>query len=137
MCQVMMTVFYYLVPLHLHLTRFMPHTRLNYLPPKSRLITSSADNPKKTKCQLTIHISKIEYTASNQPGTVPKLIRSKEQILQAYSEVFDRIGCFPGPPYHKHVNPSITPKQTPCRLMPVISKSHSSKKLTRYCKLVY
>ena len=52
---------------------------------------------------------------SNQPHTVPKLIKSKEQILQGYPDVFDGIGYFPGPPYHIHVNPSITPKQTPCQ----------------------
>ena len=28
---------------------------------------------------------------------IPKLVTSKEQILAAYSDVFDGIGCFPGP----------------------------------------
>ena len=87
-----------------------PHTRLDYLLPRASLITSSSDHPKKTKCQLVIHVSRSESVVSNQPGTVPKLITSKEQILQAYPEVFDGIGCFPGPPYHIHVDPSITPK---------------------------
>ena len=36
-----------------------------------------------------------------------------------YPEVFDGIGCFPGPPYHIHVDPSITPKQTHCQPVPV------------------
>ena len=50
---------------------------------------------------------------------MPKPITSKEQILQAYPDEFDGIGCFPGPPYYILVNPSITPKQTPCRPIPV------------------
>ena len=52
-------------------------------------------------------------------GYNTKLITSKEQILQAYPNVFGGIGCFPGPPYHIHVDPSITPKQTPCQPKPV------------------
>ena len=55
----------------------------------------------------------------NQPGIVPKLNTSKQQILQAYSDVFDGIGCFPGPPYHIQVDPSVTPKQIPCQPVPV------------------
>ena len=43
------------------------------------------------------------------------LVTSKEQILQSYLDVFEGIGCFQGPPYHIQLDPSITPKQTPCR----------------------
>ena len=42
-------------------------------------------------------------TVSNKRGIVPKLIASKEQILQSYPDVFDGIGCFPGPPYNIQV----------------------------------
>ena len=80
-----------------------PCTRLNYLPPRTSLITSSADHPKKTKAQVNIHVSRKESevsTVSNIKGIVPKLTTNKEQILTAYSDVFDGIGCFPGPPYH-------------------------------------
>ena len=35
-----------------------PHTRLDYLPPRASLITSSADHPKKTKSQISVHVSK-------------------------------------------------------------------------------
>ena len=37
-----------------------PHTRLDYLPPRASLITSSADHQKKTKSQVNIHVSKKE-----------------------------------------------------------------------------
>ena len=29
--------------------------------------------------------------------------------------MFEGIGKFPGPPYHIHIDPNVTPKQTPCR----------------------
>ena len=43
----------------------LPYTRLDYLPPRASLITSSADHPKKTKSQVNIYISKKESTVSN------------------------------------------------------------------------
>ena len=33
-------------------------TRLDYLPPRTSLITSSVDHPKKTKCQVTVNSSR-------------------------------------------------------------------------------
>ena len=94
-----------------------PHTRLDYLLPRASLIISSADHPKKTKPQISVHISKKESEVStvfNCKGMVSKPITSKEQILVNYSGVFDGIGCFPGTPCHIQVDPSDTPKQTPC-----------------------
>ena len=46
-------------------------------------------------------------------------MKSKEQIQEQYPELFKGIGRFPGEPYNIHPNPSITPKQTPCRPIPV------------------
>ena len=93
-----------------------PHTRLDYLPPRASLITSNADHPKKPKFQVNVHVSRKEsevISVSNLEGMVPKLITSKDQILAVYSDVIDDIGCFPDPPYHIQVDPSVTPKQTP------------------------
>ena len=58
---------------------------------------------------------------------VSKLIKSKEQILANYSGVFDGIGCFPGTPYHMQVDPSVTPKQTPCQPIPMHLKESFKK----------
>ena len=94
-----------------------PHTRLDYLPSRASLITSSADHQKKIKSQLNVHVSRKESEVSivsNQKGMVSKLVTNKDQILGAYSDVFDVIGCSPGLPYHFQVDPSVTPKQTPC-----------------------
>ena len=61
-----------------------PCTKLDYLSPRANLITSSANHLKKTKCQLSLHVSKTECTMPNWSNTVPKLITSKEQIPQAF-----------------------------------------------------
>ena len=72
-----------------------PCTRLDYLLLRANLITSSADHPKKTKSQVNMHVSKSTVsTVTNQKGILPKLITSKEQILQAYPDVFVGKGCF-------------------------------------------
>ena len=55
----------------------------------------------------------------NCKGIVPKLITSKNQIPKAYSDVFNGIGCIPGPPYHIHIDPSVTSMHTPCQPVPV------------------
>ena len=106
----------------LALCLIQPCTRLDYLPPRAGLITSSADHPKKTRSQVNVHGSKQKSTVStvsNQQGMVSKFITSKDQILHTYSDVFDGIGCFSGPPYHIQVDPSVTPKQIPCWPVPV------------------
>ena len=70
-----------------------PRSRLDYLPPRANLITSSADHPKKTKAVL--HIQKQEVStqtikqevAAQTPAAkrqVFKLIISKEMILHEY-----------------------------------------------------
>ena len=86
-------------------------TKFDYLPPRASLITGSADHPKKTKCHLVVHESRSESAVSI---SLPKLITSKEQILQVYLKVCIGIRCFPGLQYHIHVDSSIAPKQTPC-----------------------
>ena len=48
-------------------------------------------------------------TVPDAEQLVPKLVTSKEQILQRYPDVFEGIGCFPGPPYHMHLDQGITP----------------------------
>ena len=81
-----------------------PHMRLDYLPPRVSLITSSLDHPKKTK-RMSIHSSRKEVSAQStqqavtvpdQEDIVPKLVTSKEQILQSYPDVFEGVICFPG-----------------------------------------
>ena len=57
------------------------HTRLDYLPPRASLITSSAGHLKMTKSPVSVHVPRKESevsTVSNCKSMVPKLITSKE-----------------------------------------------------------
>ena len=55
-----------------------PRTRLDYLPPRASLITSSVDHPKKTRCQVAIQSSTTDSAVSLQKNVVPKLVTSKK-----------------------------------------------------------
>ena len=91
-----------------------PHTRLDYLPPRASLLTSSVDHPKKTKSKINVHVSKKESGESNHKAMVSMLITSKEQIPGNYYDVFDGIGCFSVSSCHIQVDPGVTPKPTLC-----------------------
>ena len=89
-------------------------SRLEYLPPRTSLITSSVDHPKKTKpVKVSVHISKQKVSTQSQTQEaaaqasvttiakkqdVNKLIRSKEQIMTYYSVMFEGIVKFYGLP---------------------------------------
>ena len=105
-----------------------PRTRLDYLPPRASLLPSSANHPKKTKSTLCVQKQEVstqrpthEVAAQmpRQKYAAPKLVKGKEQILQEYPDLFEGTVSFLGPPYHIQINPSVTPKQTPCCLIPV------------------
>ena len=105
-----------------------PRTRLDFLPPRASLITSSADHPKKTKSILCVQKQQVSAQTTKQEVAaqipkckyaVTKLVTSKDQILHEYPDVFEGIGSFPGPPYHIQIDPSVTPKQTPCHPIPI------------------
>ena len=107
--------------------------RLDYLPPRASLITSNTDHPiKKTQVQIQkqeiiMQISNQQQDAQVITATAPKLVTTQDQIMHGYPDVFEGIGKFPGPPYHIHVDPGVTPKQTPCRPIPNSSERHISK----------
>ena len=105
-----------------------PRTRLDYLPCRAGLITSSVDHPKKTKATLCVQKQEVstqrstDEVAAQMPKckfAVPKMVTSTDQILCEYPDVFEGIGSFPGPPYHIQNDPSVTPKQTSCCPIPV------------------
>ena len=113
-----------------------PRTRLNYLPPRASLITSSADHPKKTKAPLYVQKQKVSTqrptheVATQMPRqkyAVPKLVTSKEQILHQYPDVFEGIDRFPGPPYQIQLDPSVTPKLHAALFLSTLKK-HLNKK---------
>ena len=101
-----------------------PTSRLDYLPPKASLITSTGDHPKRTKLlKVAVHTSQQKSVCS-KPKTrsgssnssdraivkkqgVNNLKTSKDQIWTHYPDVFEGIGKFSGPPYVIQLDPSI------------------------------
>ena len=138
----------------LALDLLQPRSRLDYLPPRVSLITSTQDHPKKTKqvqAPVQIHSSKQLSTQSQSkaetsmpsnvqdPPHVPEMkqqrlhkkITSKDLIMRHYPDVFEGIGKFPGPPYTIHLDPKVQPKQTPCRPVPIHLKETFKKELDK------
>ena len=117
-----------------------PRPRLDYLPPRASLITSTADHFKKTKAVLRTQKQEMAAQTTKQEVAtqtpvakrqVPKLITSKEMILHEYSDVFEGIGKFPGPDYHIQVDTSIPPKQTSCQPTPIHLKERFQQEINK------
>ena len=117
-----------------------PRSRLDYLPPRASLITSSADHPKKTKAVLHTQKKPVAAQRKQQEVTAqmpavkekgPKLITSKEMIMQEYPDVFQGIGKFLGPDYYIQLDPSIPPKQTPCWPIPIHFKDQFQQEINK------
>ena len=112
--------------------------RLDYLPPQASLITSKEDHPRKTKLQVQVQkhevITKPEdqhFNPNSNESKPPTLITNQKQILQEYPDIFEGIGKFPVPPYHIQVDPTITPKQTLCRPIPIHLKDAFQKEINQ------
>ena len=117
-----------------------PGSRLEYLPPRASLITSSPDHPKKMKEVLhtqkkPVAIQRKQQDVTTQAPAVkekdPKLITSKEMIMHEYPDVFHGIGKFMGSDYHIQLDPSIPPKQTPCQPIPIHLKDQFQQEINK------
>ena len=86
--------------------------RLECLPPRATLISSAVDYPKEIHAQSTSAPQQHDIDKILRIDTPKKIriIKTKDQILEQYPNLFKGIGRFPGEPYHIHTNPSITPK---------------------------
>ena len=138
----------------LALDLIQPRSRLDYLPPRASLITSTQDHPKKTKqvpAPVQIHSSKqlSNQSHSKVEASMPfnvqdslhvpetkkershKKITGKDLIMKHYPDVFKGIGKFLGPPYTVHLDPSVQPKQTPCRPVPIHLKETFKKEIDK------
>ena len=114
-----------------------PYACLDYLPPKARLLISTSDQPSKTKLyKLTIQCTKERANFStktapqqnmishpqlhqNASQTNDQLVTQKEHIMARFPDVFQGVGKFPGEPYKIQLDPTVSPKQTPCRPVPI------------------
>ena len=112
-----------------------PRIKIDYLPPRVRLITSKVDHLRNTKDQIQVQKQVItmqpDQHHSAQCTILPKLITTQSQILQEYPNVFEGIWKFPGLPYHIHVDPGVTPKQTPCRPIPIHLKDAFQQEISK------
>ena len=122
------------------LALIQPRSRLDYLLPRASLITSSEDHPKKTRAVLYIQKQvapaqknkqkeATQTPAVTKPG--PKFITNKEMILQKYPDVFQGVGKFLGVDYHRQVDSSVPPKQTPCWPIPIHLKEMFQQELNK------
>ena len=110
-----------------------PHACLDYLPPKARLLTSTCDQPSKTKIykptiQCTKERAKLSKKIAPQQNIIShpqlhqnmiqtndQLVTQKEHIMARFPDVFEGVGKFPGEPYKIQLDPKVPPKKTPCR----------------------
>ena len=115
-----------------------PHARLEYLPPRASLLTSTCDQPSKTRThkpnvhyrkekptKVTTYKSDKVRTPQSQNIKIfedNQLITREEQIMTRFPYVFEGIGKFPGKPYKIQLDPKVAPKQTPCRPIPIHPK---------------
>ena len=93
-----------------------PHAHLDYLPPKARLLTSTCDQPSKTRpYKPVIHYMK-EAVTPNMSVAPSNITQNDDQhIMAQFPDVFQGVGKFPGEPYKIRLDPQVSPKQTPCR----------------------
>ena len=59
------------------------------------------------------------------------IVTKKKDIKEYYADVFEGVGCFPGPPYHIQLDPKEPPKQTPVRPVPVHLKEAFKQELDK------
>ena len=63
------------------------------------------------------------------------MITKKEHIIARFPDVFEGIGKFPGEPYKIQLDPKISPKQTPCRPVPIHLKDAFKAKIDKMLKV--
>ena len=71
-----------------------PCTRLDYLPPRASLITSSADHLRRPNPNSMCKFQRKNQKYLNHKDVVSKLITSKEEILANYSDVLMVLDAF-------------------------------------------
>ena len=93
----------------LALDLIQPRCKLDYIPPRTNLIITMQDHPKKTKqaqTSSTYIAQQVAGQSKQQAETTQikkqqpsKLLTCKDQIMAQYPDIFQGIGKFPGPPY--------------------------------------
>ena len=130
-----------------------PCAWLDYQPPRASLLTSTCDQPCKTKTQKpNIHqmiekptmVTLTDNVNARAPQlrntAIPKdnwLVTWKEQIIARFPDVFEGIGKFPGKPYKIQLDPKVPPNKLLVGLFLYISRKPSRQKLTKGSRQVF
>ena len=91
----------------------------------------STQSQPKAQTSITPNVQDFLQAPTMKQHRSHKMITSKDQIMRQYSDVFDGIGKFLGPPCTIHLNPSIQPKQTPCKPVPIHLKEALKKEIEK------
>ena len=132
-----------------------PRVHLDYLPPKARLLTSTCDQPSKTRpYKPVIHYTKetsnvsavpqhestlaIHHQNITWPTNDDQLVTRQEHIMAQFPDVFPRCRQIPRWTIQNlQLDPQVSPKQTPCRPVPVhlkqAFKAEIDKMLRSWC----
>ena len=131
---------YYLVTPHWILTSYnLGQDWITYHPGPAWLPAHKITPRKQRQASPQVHRSQQVATQSKPQAVMhpnkqqhnSKLITSKDQIMLQYPDVFKGIGKFLGPPYTIHLDPSVSPKQTPCWPVPIHLKESFKKEIDK------
>ena len=127
-----------------------PCARIDYLPPRASLLTSTCDQPSKTRThrpniyctkekptKMTLLKNDNVRTPQSQQAMISedtRLITRKEQIMTRFPDVFKGIGKFPGKPYKIQLDLNVPPKQAPCRPVPIHLKEAFKAEINKMLK---
>ena len=107
-----------------------PSACLDYLPPKARLVTSTCDQPSKTRpYKPVIHYMKEAVTPnmsvapSNITQNKDQLVTRQEHIMAQFPDVFQGVGKFPGEPYTICLDPQDSAQANTLPACPSTSKT--------------
>ena len=83
-----------------------------------------------TRKSTNLHTVKL-FDVRGRPHSFPL---TRDYLLKEYQDVFNGVGCFPGPPYHIETIPEVSPVQHPPRQVPVQLQDAYKEELDRLTK---
>ena len=91
----------------------------------------SAESYSKAEASMPSNTQDSPHVPDTKQQRSHKKITSKDLIMKHYSDVFKGIGKFLCPQYTIHLDPSVQPKQTHCRPVPIHLKETFKKEIDK------
>ena len=86
----------------------------------------------------SLQFSKTQPVVNKTPKPEPMtIVKNKVDIKAHYADVFEGVGHFQGQPYHIQMDPTVPPKQTPVRPVPVHLKEAFKQELDKMLQAAY